>query len=90
MPAIAVARAAPPLEVVEVVWLATRSPLPEVDALDSEAEDDEPLEVAVVMVESVAVIEAADEDEALSEADEAEADAEADEAEADAEVEPRR
>lgn len=64
MPAMAVARAAPPLEVLEVLMVATRSPLAEEEALDSEAEEEEPLLVAVVMVESVLVIEA---DDALAE-----------------------
>lgn len=61
----AVARATPPVEVLlEVFWPATRSPLLEVEALVSEEE--EPLLVAVVMVESVLVIDIM-EDEALSE-----------------------
>lgn len=45
--------------------VATRSPLAELEALEPEAEEEEPLEVAVVMVESVLVMEAI-EDEALS------------------------
>lgn len=56
MPAIAVARATPPFDdsVLDEAWPAIRSLLPEVEAVESEEEDEEPVIVEVIMVVSLA------------------------------------